>query len=166
MHFSTSTFRSLPAALLRDPPSARTAAIAQAFSSGGIDEALRVMNAGVAHRYSGIFALDGALLRNTHMFDKLGEVKPEALEVVVLKDSFCQIVLREGFFLADNTAQDRRLDYSPFQGVVMSYHGVPLLNDRGELHGTLCHFDMVEQSISDEELACLQFTAKLLPSYL
>ena len=166
MLFSPSTFHSLPPALLREPPSARTQAIAQAFSAGGVDAGLRAMNAGVAHRYSGIFALDGELLRNTHMFDKLGEVKPEALEVVVLKDSFCQIVLCEGFFLTDNTQQDRRLDYSPFQGVVMSYHGVPLLNDRGDLHGTLCHFDLVEQTISDEELACLQFTAKLVPSYL
>ncbi|KQP49876.1 hypothetical protein [Pseudorhodoferax sp. Leaf274] len=166
MLFSPSTFHSLPPGLLRDPPSARTSAIAQAFRSGGVDEGLRAMNAGVAHRYSGIFALDGELLRNTHMFDKLGEVRPEALEVVVLKDSFCQIVLREGYFLTDNTRQDRRLDYSPFQGVVMAYHGVPLLNDRGDLHGTLCHFDLVEQAISDEELACLQFTARLLPAYL
>jgi GAF domain-containing protein len=166
MLFSPSTFRSLPPALLREPSSARIGAIAQAFSAGGVDAGLRAMNSGVAHRYSGIFALDGELLRNTHMFDKLGEVRPEALEVVVLKDSFCQIVLREGFFLTDNTQQDRRLDYSPFQGVVMSYHGVPLLNDRGDLHGTLCHFDLVEQAISDEELACLQFTARLLPSYL
>lgn len=166
MLFSPSTFRSLPAALLRDAPSERTAAVAQAFQAGGIDAGLRAMNAGVAHRYSGIFALDGELLRNTHMFDKLGELKPEALEVVVLKDSFCQIALREGFFLTDNTRDDRRLDYSPFQGVVMAYHGVPVLNDRGELHGTLCHFDLVAQTISDEELACLQFTARLLPSYL
>jgi hypothetical protein len=141
-------------------------AVHAALMAGGIDAAIAELNAGVPHRYTGIFKLEGEMLRNTHMFDKKGEAKPEALEAVVLSESFCQIVMRDGYFLTDNTAQDDRLNYSPFKGVVMSYHGVPLLNNFAQLGGTLCHFDLVEQHISDEEYLCLQEAAKLFPAFL
>lgn len=141
-------------------------AVHAALVARGVDAAIAELNAGVPHRYTGIFKLDGELLRNTHIFDKLGEARPEGLETVVLKESFCQIVMRDGYFLTDNTAQDDRLNYSPFKGVVMSYHGVPLLNNAAQLGGTLCHFDLVEQSISDAEFLCLQEAAKLFPAFL
>ncbi len=150
----------------KSAPSPRLSRVQAALAAGGISAAIAELNSGVPHRYSGIFKLDGELLKNTHMFDKLGQAKPESLEVVVLKDSFCQIVMRDGFFLTDHTLTDDRLNYSPFKGVVMSYHGVPLLNNVGELGGTLCHFDLVEQAISDDEFLCLQEAAKIFPRFL
>lgn len=166
MDFSTSTFRALPEFTRTTAVPGRFSQVRRALYEQGVDAGIAEMNAGVSHRFSGIFKLQGELLLNTCMFDKRGEARPEALETVVLSDSFCQIVMREGFFLTDHSGRDSRLDYSPFQNMVLAYHGVPILNHVGELYGTLCHFDMVEQSISDDEFMCLQETARLLPPLL
>ncbi len=127
---------------------------------------LKQLNAGVPHRYSGVFRLYKDVLQNTHMYDKKGELRPEALEVVLLKDSFCQIVLRDGFLLSDHAGHDERLNYSPFQAMVVAYHGVPIVTTDGDIYGTLCHFDMVEQQLSDDEFFCMQETAALLAGVL
>ena len=136
------------------------------LQAGGVNAALQALNLGVRHRYTAIFRLDDTTLVNLYLFDKLGEVTPPALERVPLADSFCQLVLRDGFFKSENSTNDRRLDFSPYQTAVMSYHGVPIENHHGELFGTLCHFDLVEQSITDAEFTDLQKAASLLPPYL
>ena len=91
----------------------------------------------------------------------MSEPRPDSLMSVRLGDSFCQIVLRDGFLLAEHSGRDPRLDGSPYQNVVVAYHGVPILGNSGELSGTLCHFDMVEQGITDTEFACMQQAARL-----
>ena len=161
MRFSTNTFIEIPASRRGVATTDRMDAVREAVQQDGVLGGLTVLNQGVAHRYSGIFRLDGELLRNTHMFDKQGELRPESLETVVLSDSFCQVVLRDGFLMVEHSGRDERLATSPYQNVVVAYHGVPILDNAGELSGTLCHFDMVEQSISDAEFACLQETARL-----
>ncbi|RYX92899.1 MAG: guanylate cyclase [Comamonadaceae bacterium] len=136
------------------------------LEASGVDAALQALNSGVRHRYTAIFRLDEKTLVNLYLFDKHGEVTPPALERVPLADSFCQLVLRDGLFKSENSTNDRRLDFSPYQTAVMSYHGVPIENNHGELYGTLCHFDLVEQSISDADFTVLQKAASLLPPYL
>ncbi len=166
MRFSTSTFLDIPASRRGLATASRINAIQEALRTGGMMAGLRELNQGVPHRYSGIFKLDGDLLQNTHMFDKQGLPRPDGLQTVVLADSFCQIVLRDGYLLADHSGREPRLDASPYQNVVVAYHGVPILDNGGELAGTLCHFDMVEQGISDAEFACLQMAARLFASAL
>ncbi|APW38701.1 hypothetical protein RD110_17065 [Rhodoferax koreense] len=166
MRFSTSTFLDIPTSHRATPTRSRIDSVREALRTGGIENGLRELNLGVPHRYSGIFRLDGDLLQNTHMVDKQGLPRPDGLETVVLSDSFCQIVLRDGFLLADHSGRDPRLAASPYQNIVVAYHGVPILDNAGELSGTLCHFDMVEQSISDAEFACLQEAARLFAGLL
>lgn len=166
MRFSTNTFVDIPLSLRGEPHASRVASIGEALRTGGVAGGLEALNLGVAHRYSGIFKLQGDLLENTHMFDKRGEPRPDGLARVQLGDSFCQIVLRDGFMATENSGLDPRLDTNPYQSVVVAYHGVPILDASGELSGTLCHFDMVEQSISDVEFACLQHAATLFAPLL
>ncbi|MDB5848931.1 MAG: hypothetical protein JWP29_2683, partial [Rhodoferax sp.] len=161
MRFSPSTFIDPPPARKGVATPTRLHHVREALQTGGLPSGLAALNQGVPHRYSGIFRLEGELLLNTHMFDKQGQLRPEGLEKVVLADSFCQVVLRDGFLLVDHSGRDERLAGSPYQNVVVAYHGVPILDNAGELTGTLCHFDMVEQGISDEEFACLQEAARL-----
>ena len=132
----------------------------------GVEPALEVLNRGLPHRYTAIFRLDHDTLVNLYLFDKQGQLRPEALERVPLVDSFCQLVLKQGFLKSDNSVIDPRLDFSPFQGMVVSYHGVPIENNAGGLYGTLCHFDMVERQISDEDFDSLQRAARQLPRYM
>ena len=133
-----------------------------ALETDGVIASLAVLNGGIAHRYTGVFRLDGDLLTNTHLYDKRGEPPQPDLRSVVLTDSFCQVVLRDGGLAMEDSALDERVAGSPFQGVVVAYHGVPIVDDDGELFGTLCHFDLQSHPLADEEFECLRQAAHLL----
>lgn len=132
----------------------------------GLHAGLKYLNDPLTHRYTGVFQLDNGVLRNIDLYDKVGEVMPDFLAEVPLEDSFCQFVLRDGLFCTDNSAADPRLDGHKYQGVLLTYHGVPLLGDRGELWGTLCHFDAEAKTLSDEDFTVLQQAARVIPAYL
>ncbi len=136
------------------------------LKASGAAAALAYLNGGVPHRYTAVYQLDGDRLRNVHLYDKAGEMRPEFLAEVPMATSFCQFVLRDGVFCTDDSAGDARLDGHPYQGVMVSYHGVPLLDDRSELWGTLCHFDTQPLVLSDAAFALLQRAARRLPAYL
>jgi hypothetical protein len=127
---------------------------------------LGFLNARVPHRYSAVYQLSAGVLRNLYLFDKLGEVTPQFLEAVPLQESFCQFVLRDGAFATADTAADRRLDGHKYQGVMGSYHGLPVLDNFGQLSATLCHFDSDLLPLADLEFLILRQAAKLLPRYL
>jgi hypothetical protein len=134
--------------------------------SKGLTEALASLNSRVPHRYTAVYRLDGALLRNVELVDKAGEARPEFLEAVPLGTSFCQFVLRDGVFLTSNSAHDDRLEGHPYKGVMVAYHGVPIPRPEGGLFGTLCHFDVLEQPLSDAEFENLRGVARVLPAFL
>ncbi|WP_367850261.1 GAF domain-containing protein [Rhodoferax sp. WC2427] len=142
------------------------AALSSILETRGAAAAIQHLNAGVAHRFTAVYRLDGDILRNVLLWDKQGEIRPAYLAEVPLATSFCQFVLRDGVFRTTNSATDSRLDGHPYQGVMVCYHGVPLLTAQGELWGTLCHFDVQELPLSDAEFDLLQQTAQLLPGYL
>jgi GAF domain-containing protein len=128
--------------------------------------ALAYLNEGVPHRYSAVYRFAGPMLRNVLLHDKAGEMRPEYLAAVPFDKSFCQFVLRDSSFRTDDSAADPRLEGHPYQGVVVSYHSVPLVSNVGELWGTLSHFDMAPLPLSDDEFELLQSAARLLPSFL
>ena len=142
----------------------------QTFTSilraGGPAAALAYLNEAVPHRYSAIYRMDGSKLENLFLHDKQGELRPEFLAVVPFEVSFCQFVLRDGSFRTDDSAKDARLDGHPYQGVMVCYHGTPLVDLRGELMGTLCHFDVSAHGLDDAEFELLQQAARILPAYL
>lgn len=133
-----------------------------ALDTSGVLASLAVLNGGIAHRYTGVFRLDGDRLTNTHVFDKQGAPPPAGLSSVLLTDSFCQVVIRDGSLCMEDSTLDPRVAGSPYQGMVVAYHGVPIVGDDGELIGTLCHFDMCQQPLSDDEFECMQQAARLL----
>ncbi|RYY92807.1 MAG: guanylate cyclase [Comamonadaceae bacterium] len=132
----------------------------------GLPAALQLLNERVTHRYTAVYWLDGRALHNLHLFDREGEARPEFLRVVPLQDSFCQFVLRDGSFCSEDSAQDARLDGHPYQGVMVSYHGVPLTDDSGQLCGTLCHFDVACHALDDGEFDYLQRAARMLAPFV
>ena len=136
------------------------------LSALGAPAALAYLNAGVDHRYTAAYRLADRQFENVLLHDKQGEVVPEFLAVVPFEVSFCQFVLRDGFFSTADSAADRRLDGHPYQGVMVTYHGVPIEDDTGELIGTLCHFDVAERPLSDSEFGLLQAAARALPGAL
>lgn len=112
-----------------------------------------------------MYRLEDGVLHNVYLHDKEGEVIPDFLQAVPLGDSFYQFVLRDREFRTCDTAREPMLDGHKYQGVIGAYYGVPLVNNYGDLFGTLCHFDVLNYSISDEEFAFLNKAALLLPKY-
>lgn len=136
----------------------------KALADMGIAEAVAVLNRNVPHRYSAVYRLQGSVLHNLVLVDKLNEVRPEFLAEVPLHTSFCQFVLRDGFFVTQNSGDDRRLDGHPYQGQMVSYTGVPITDvlGSGEIIGSLCHFDVVEREIDPHEFELLQRAARVI----
>ncbi len=127
---------------------------------------LAFLNSRVPHRYTGVFRLHEGALRNMFLHDKQGEIVPEFLQVVPLNDSFCQFTLRDGLFTTQDSSTDQRLDGHKYKGVLLSYVGLPLLDNAGELYGTMCHFDAQALALDDNEFEIFRAAAKLLPAYL
>lgn len=127
---------------------------------------LDFLNARVPHRFTGVYRLQDGVMYNVYLYDKLGEVIPEFLQAVPLHDSFCQFVLRDGQFCTSNTALEPLLNGHKYQGVLGAYYGIPLVNNYGDLYGTLCHFDVATHAITNEEFAFFTKAALLLPKYL
>ncbi len=143
-------------------PDAARDSLEAALRSGGVLQALKTLNEDVDLRYTAVYRMDGLDLRCVELYDRLGEMDASFLAVVPMKDSYCQFVLRDGVFQTMNTSDDSRLDGHPYQGVVLSYYGVPILRGQRDLFGTLCHFDVVPRSLSDESFQRLQAAAKML----
>lgn len=127
---------------------------------------LEFLNTRVPHRYTGVFRLHEGALHNTFLYDKQGEIIPEFLQVVPLLDSFCHLTLRDGLFTTHDSSSDQRLDGHKYQGVLLSYIGLPLLDNFGVLYGTICHFDEQAMVLADDEFEIFRKAAKLLPAYL
>ena len=149
-----------------DRASAELAALLDIARRDGVPELLSRLNARVPHRYTAIYQLVGDTLKCQHLIDKTGAVQTEFLAEVPLRDSFCQFVIRDGIFLTENSAFDHRLDGHPYQGIVVSYHAIPLVTRAGVLYGTLCHLDTVACALSDPELDLLKEVAGALPNLL
>lgn len=132
----------------------------------GAPAALAYLNAGVPHRYSAIYRLQDGMFENIYLHDKQAEVIPEFLAVVPFEVSFCQFVLRDTAFSTVDSAADKRLDRHKYQGVVASYHGVPILDETGELAGTLCHFDVVTHPLCETEFELLEHAGRAFPARL
>jgi len=139
-------------------------AVSAALSQHDPEGALAFLNAGVPHRYSAVYRIDGGILKNVLLHDKAGELRPDFLAEVPFETSFCQFVIRDGHFQTCESGADPRLDGHPYQGVMVSYHGVPILGD-GEIWGTLCHFDTVRRTLTDEEFELLRESSRIRPGF-
>lgn len=136
------------------------------LKGGGLQAGLASLNLRVSHRYTAAFRFVGQSMRAVKLHDKAAEPIPDAFDEVPIGDSFCQFVMRDGQFRTGNTALDQRLNGHAYQGVLLSYHGVPLLDNAGQLFGTLCHFDFSAEGMADDEFEFFQRAALLLPPHL
>ncbi|MDB5778652.1 MAG: guanylate cyclase [Polaromonas sp.] len=136
-----------------------------AFERGGLLGALGYLNARTSFRFTAIYRLDGQMMRNIHLYDRLGEY-PVSLSEVPLGESFCQFVLRNNGFSTADSAGDARLDGHPQQGVMNSYFGLPLSRRAGTIYGTLCHFDVEPMMLPDSEIFLLEAVSPVLMDQL
>jgi len=136
--------------------------VARALTTRGPPGVLEYLNDGVPHRYTAVYRKSGAILHNMLLHDKQRKRRPEFLALVPYDQSYCQYVVRDGSFRTDDSTADTRLQGHPLQGLVVSYHSVPIRDGAGKFWGTLCHLDMKSLSLSELEFQLLQGAAELL----
>lgn len=121
----------------------------------GIVEALRFLNSKSAHRFTALYAIDGAILRNICLVDKENDAVRRA-ESIKVTDSYCLYVRNSGQkFITPESLRDERLQDHPKQATIQSYCGMPLVGDKAML-GTLCHFDFTPLAYTEEEILLLE----------
>ena len=132
----------------------------------GVPAGLGYLNARVSHRFTAINEFRGNVIHCLYLCDKRGAVTPAQVQPVAMDHSFCQFVARDGYFTSSDTAEDARLSDHPYKGTYNAYVGVPILNNVGELWGTLCHLDPEALSITDEEFDFFQRASRELSRHL
>lgn len=147
--------------------SAALSSVGQALRERGLEAALEALNSRIPHRYTAVYWLpDPERLVNVALIDKLRQPAPRNLQSIPYNQSFCQFAIRDGEFRTINSARDARLDGHAYQGVLNSYHAVPLTARSGEILGTLCHFDPVALDLADEDFELLRLFSKIVVPYL
>ena len=127
-----------------------------------LPEALSFMNSLTPFRFTGIYRFDGMSVQNIHLFDRQtgfgsdGSVSPvsgtycvwiqESLSVVQMKDS----------------GSDPRAVAHPKRDIVRSYCGGPIFDPRGDLIGTICHFDYEPRETPSDVLALIEAVGPML----
>jgi GAF domain-containing protein len=137
-----------------------------ALDHHGLMGGLEFLNHRVDHRFTAVYRFHDSAMNVQAMFDKLQERVPDPFAVVPITNSFCEMAMDQGCFIASDSVNDPRLDGNPYQSILGSYVGLPLEIAPGELYGTLCHYDLVGRPITDEEFEFLQRAARLFPAYL
>jgi GAF domain-containing protein len=141
-------------------------AIADECAQSGVTATLQTLNRRVPHRFTAVYKLSDKVMRNIVLVDKANSLDSFSLQAVPLENSFCQFVLKDGFFLTCHSGGDPRLEGHPYSGIVGSYIGVPIPDGAGGLFGTLCHFDFHDQPIAEQEFYLLERVARILRPHL
>ena len=138
--------------------------IEDVLESEGLPGALAHFNRRVLHRFTAVYRVSDGLMRNVAIVDKQREVVPEHLLEVPVAATFCQFVLRDGFFQVHGI-RDSRLEGHPSRGIVNSYVGVPL-RDGDQVIGTFCQFDFAALPVPQAEFELMQEAAGLLARHV
>lgn len=134
----------------------------QILHSQGLHAALEFLNQQVTHRFTAVYRLNKDSMEIVELVDKLNDPSTAPLSRVPFSQSFCEVAVRDGSLVTSNSALEKKLDGAPYQGVLTSYVGLPLMRPAGDLFGTLCHYDYEEQAISDDTFSFLQQASVLL----
>jgi hypothetical protein len=151
---------------LEAPVGQLLASFERELQAHGLEAAISLLNARVPHRFTGVYRRETEVMRNVAIVDKHPQLDPVDLSVVPMQHSFCQFVLRDSIFVTNDSGRDERLAGHPYSGVVGCYVGVPISRGAGTLDGTLCHFDLVDHPIADDEFLLMQRAAGLLSGFI
>ena len=125
------------------------------LKTAGVRAALQFLNSTSTHRFTAVFRFEGDTLRNLHLIDRDNPKMERCPDLPVL-DSYCLYVRNTAkpFFIEDSLC-DERVKGHPKRKVVQSYCGIPLIDEHGELFGTICHFDFKPIPFTKDEVLLL-----------
>ncbi|MBA2962121.1 GAF domain-containing protein [Ramlibacter sp. CGMCC 1.13660] len=142
----------------------RTSTFRDVLVRDGLYAALGFLNNRVDFRFTGVYRFDGAILRNVCLFDREAPGESGGQDAPV-SQTYCGITGSGGDVLnVENGQVDPRFPW--MQGsAVIAYCGVPVFEPRGDVIGTVCHFDLRPCRIPKAELPTIRTAAGLVWTY-
>lgn len=136
--------------------------IADLIAHDNVRDALRYMNGLTNFRFTALYRFDQDQLSSRVFYDR---EHPDVLstETIPVEASYCIYVRHNrGPFLVADSLSDERVAAHCKRQEVRSYCGVPLVDARGWMHGSLCHFDFEPHPLRETDLLLLEDIARLL----
>ncbi len=128
----------------------------------GVRPALIFLNGLTAHRFSAIYQFQNETLRNLYFYDRENP-EIESIEEIPVTASYCVFLRDTGIlFHTSDALRDERVRTHPKREKVLAYCGVPLLDAKGGLFGSICHFDLEPRIIADKDVELMEAVALLL----
>lgn len=142
----------------------KVAKLAQALANGGLWSGLRYVNSTTDYRFTGLYRFAGRTLRNVALFDRETPATSGAPDVDTAL-SYCSLMRISGEPMAIADApRDDRVEGHPSRTAVQAYCGIPLIDENGEVTGSLCHFSLQPTLLYDEDLEFLLRIPQVLKS--
>lgn len=136
--------------------------IADLLAQGHVREALRYLNGLTSFRFTALYRFDKDQLRNRVFYDR-EHPEVQTTETIAVEASYCIYVRNNrGPFLVADSLQDERVAGHRKRPEVRAYCGVPLVDDRGWMYGSLCHFDYEPHPLQETDVLLLEDIARLL----
>lgn len=133
-----------------------------ALASRGLRGAVAFLNSLTSHRFTSLYRFNRAALQNITFYDR-DNPEVESCEEIPVEASYCVYIRDNGAnFSVENSGTDERVRNHPKRQTVRSYCGVPLLDSRNELIGSICHFDLEPGRTTDQDVELLEYMARLL----
>ncbi len=154
--------RAGPTAVTVPPPhSADLDAFSRSQREQGLQGALLFLNARTPHRYTGIFRLDGEIMRNVALVDKWDSNLTHG-DDVPLADAYCAHLQRTGEPLeVAGGPGDPRVPWMA-GSKIPSYCGAAIIAPDGSPWGALCHFDLSRCESKQSDMPLLVAAAALI----
>lgn len=128
-----------------------------------VADALEYLNSGTPFRFTGIYRVDGLTLTNLFLYDRENRMGSGGTGAR-LADTYC-VWIQETLSvvqMSDSTTDPRAVGH-PKREQVRSYCGGPIRDERGNLIGTICHFDFAPHAApSTDTLPLLAAVGPLL----
>jgi GAF domain-containing protein len=134
------------------------------FNREGLRSAVVFLNSLTNHRFTSVYRFDGPTLHNITLYDRENPQIENCEDLPVLA-SYCVFVRELGTaFQIGHAECDERVNGHSKQKTIQRYCGVPLLDDKGRMFGTICHFDVQPGEIKSAEVELLEYLGYLMNS--
>jgi GAF domain-containing protein len=128
----------------------------------GLRAALIFLNRLTEHRFSALYEFENETLRNLYFYDRENP-EIESIDEIPVTASYCVFLRDTGrLFHTSDALRDGRVRTHPQREKVQAYCGVPVLDAKGKLFGSICHFDLTPRIIADEDVNLMEAVAFLL----
>ncbi len=116
------------------------------LDAGGIKAALKYLNSRIEHRFTAIYKFQGPTQRAVFLYDKLGHAG-NRFNAIATSESLGRFITASQPFGVTNSMTDTFMKKHGHRSLVTSFYGVSLSQADTQPTGSLCHFDLIPQTI-------------------